>query len=138
MKQSHGVGLISRAATRSSVVFPASLGPSKATNSPARTSSEIPRNAASEPKRFSTLWKDTPSATGVDGEEVAGTGNALRLASHQVAKRLFHAGTFARVVLFADGAGLPAQFQAENIVLEVVETAANFVVNIRDGFHWAT
>src|SRR5271154_693515 len=129
------VGFISRAATRSSVVFPAPLGPSSATNSPARTSSEIPRKAASDPKRFSTFWNDTPREAGVDGAEVASTGNALRLAPHQVAERLFHAGTFARVVFFADGAGLPAQFQAKNIIFEVVEAAADFVVNIRDGFY---
>ena len=128
------VGFISRAAMRSSVVFPAPLGPRSATNSPARISSETPRKAASDPKRLSTPWNDTPIGAGVDWEEVASTGNALRLASHQVAERFLHAGTFARVVFFADGAGLAAQFEAEDIVFEVIEAAANFVVNIRDGF----
>ena len=47
-------GRQSSAAMRSSVVFPAPLGPSSATNSPGTISSETPRRAISEPKRFST------------------------------------------------------------------------------------
>ena len=83
---------------------------------------------------FDVVESYADRAAGVDGEDVAGTGNALRLASHQVAKRFFHAGTFARVVVFADGAGLAAEFEAENIIFEVVEAAADFVVNVGDGF----
>jgi hypothetical protein len=121
---------------RSSVVFPAPLGPRSATNSPARISMETPRNAASEPKRFSTLWNDTPMDAGVAGVCVAGAGagNALRLASHQVAESFFDAGTFAGVILFANGAGLAAEFEAEDIVFEVVEAALDLIVNVGDGF----
>jgi len=122
---------------RRSVVFPAPFGPRSATNSPARISRETPRSAASEPKRFSTLWNDTPIDAGVDDVCVAGAGNALRLASHQVAERFFHAGTFAGVVLFADGAGLAAEFEAEDIVFEVVEAAWDLMVNVGDGFYRA-
>src|SRR5277367_2604087 len=131
------VGFISSAAMRSSVVFPAPFGPRSATNSPGRISSETPRNAASEPKRFSTLWKDTPRGAGADGDGVASAGNAMRLASHQVAEGFFDAGTFAGVIVFADGAGLAAEFEAEDVVFEIVEAAADLVVNIGDGFDCA-
>src|ERR1700720_1306306 len=88
------VGFISRAAMRSSVVFPAPFGPRSATNSPARISMETPRSAASEPKRFSTLWNETPIRAGVGGVCVASTGNARRLALHQVAEGFFYTGEF--------------------------------------------
>src|SRR5580704_10565852 len=107
------VGFISSAAIRSSVVFPAPFGPRRATNSPARISRETPRSAASEPKRFSTLWNETPIRSGAVG---ASTGNARRLALHQVAEGFFYAGAFAAVIVFADGAGLPAEFEAEDII----------------------
>jgi len=68
---------------------------------------------------------------------VASTGNALRLASHQVAEGFFDADTFAGVVLFADGAGLAAQFEAEDVVFEVVQAALDLIVNIGDGFYTA-
>src|SRR5277367_5963568 len=110
------VGLISRAAMRRRVVFPAPFGPRSATNSPARISRETPRSAASEPKRFSTLWNETPMPAGAGGVCVAGTGNARRLALHQIAKGFFHAGAFAGVIIFADGAGLAAKFEAEDVV----------------------
>lgn len=119
---------------RRSVVFPAPLGPTSATNSPARISRETLRSAASEPKRFSTLWNDTPIDAGGDDVCVAGTGNALRLASHQVAEGFFHAGAFAGVILFADGAGLAAELEAEDIVFELVEASLNLAVHIGDGF----
>src|SRR6202167_5188573 len=131
------VGFVSRAARRSRVVFPAPLGPRRSTNSPGRISSETPRNAASEPKRFSTLWNDTPMEAHMAAVCVASTGNALRLASHQVAEGFFDAGTFAGVVLFTDGAGLAPAFEAEDIVLEVVEAALDLVVHIGDGFYRA-
>src|SRR5271155_2026893 len=131
------VGFISRAAIRSNVVFPAPFGPRSATNSPARISSETPRNAASEPKRFSTLWKDTPRGAGADGDGGASAGNAMRLTSHQVAEGFFDAGAFAGVIVFADGTGLAAEFEAEDVVFEIVEAAADLVVNIGDGFDWA-
>ncbi len=102
---------------RRSVVFPAPFGPRSATNSPARISRETPRSAASEPKRFSTLWNETPIRAGVGGVGVAGTGNARRLALHQVAEGFFYASAFAGVVVFADGAGLAAKFEAEDIIL---------------------
>ena len=119
---------------RSSVVFPAPFGPRSATNSPARISRETPRSAASEPNRFSTLWNDTPIDAGVGGVCVAGTGNAMRLALHQVAEGFFDAGTFAGVIVIADGAGLAAEFEAEDIIFEFVEAALDLVVNIGDGF----
>src|SRR6202166_5097238 len=131
------VGLISRAAMRRSVVFPAPFGPRSATNSPARISRETPRSAPSEPKRCSTLKNDTPIEAVAVGAAVASTGNARRLALHQIAKRFFDAGTFAGVIVFADGAGLAAQFEAEDIVFEVVEAALDLVVNIGDGFYRA-
>src|ERR1700735_917490 len=49
---------MSKAAMRSSVVLPAPLGPSSATNSPAGISSVTLRRATSEPKRFSTRSKE--------------------------------------------------------------------------------
>ena len=101
---------------RSRVVFPAPFGPSRATNSPARISSETPRKAASEPKRFSTLSNETPIRAGVGGAVGASTGNARRLALHQVAEGFFDAGAFAGVVFFGDGAGLAAEFEAEDII----------------------
>src|SRR5271155_3744395 len=110
------VGFMSRAAMRRRVVFPAPFGPRRATNSPALISRETPRSAASEPKRFSTLWNETPMPAGAGGVCVAGTGNARRLALHQIAKGFFHAGAFAGVIVFADGAGLAAKFEAEDIV----------------------
>src|SRR5271154_2384976 len=110
------VGFMSRAAMRSSVVFPAPFGPRRATNSPELISRETPRSAASEPKRFSTLLNETPIRAGVGGVSVAGTGNARRLALHQIAKGFFHAGAFAGVIIFADGAGLAAKFEAEDVV----------------------
>src|SRR5277367_1199015 len=128
------VGFISRAAMRSNVVFPAPFGPRSATNSPGWISSETPRNAASEPKRFSTLWNDTPRGAGADGDGVASAGNAMRLASHQVAEGFFDAGTFAGVIVFTDGAGLAAEFEAKDIVFEIVEAAADLAVNIGDCF----
>src|SRR5579863_4131195 len=124
---------MSRAAMRRSVVFPAPLGPRSATNSPAPISSETPRNAASEPKRFSTLSNDTPIGAGAAGVGVASTGNARRLALHQVAEGFFHASAFAGVVVFADGPGLAAKFEAEDIVFEIVEAALDLVVNVGDG-----
>src|SRR5271156_4787005 len=96
------VGFISSAAMRSNVVFPAPFGPRSATNSPARISSETPRSAASEPKRFSTLWNETPMEAAVGGAAITGTGNAPRLASHQVAEGFFYAGAFAGVIVFVD------------------------------------
>src|ERR1700691_6436506 len=129
------VGFVSRAAMRSRVVFPAPLGPRSATNSPGRISSETPRNAASEPKRFSTSWNDTPMDACAAAVCVARTGNALRLASHQVAEGFFDAGTFAGVVVFADGAGLAAEFEAEDVIFEIVQAALNLIVNIGDGFY---
>ena len=54
------VGVERRAAMRNSVVFPAPLGPSRATNSPGEISSETPRRARSEPKRFSIWSNETP------------------------------------------------------------------------------
>src|SRR5271156_2397407 len=131
------VGFISRAAMRSRVVFPAPLGPSSATNSPARISRETPRSAAREPKRFSTFWNETPIRAGAGGVCVADRGNARRLALHQVAERFFYAGAFAGVIVFADGAGLAAEFEAEHIIFEVVEAALNLLVNIGDGFYCA-
>jgi hypothetical protein len=101
---------------RRSVVFPAPFGPRSATNSPARISSETPRSAANEPKRFSTLWNEMPMEAGMAGVCVAGTGNARRLALHQIAEGFFYAGAFAGVIVFADGAGLAAEFEAEDIV----------------------
>src|SRR5271166_2297953 len=92
------VGFFSRAAMRRRVVFPAPFGPRSATNSPAWISRETPRSAAREPKRFSTLWKATPIDAGVGGVGVAGTGNARRLALHQVAEGLFYASAFACVI----------------------------------------
>src|SRR5580704_13664698 len=129
------VGFVSSAARRSRVVFPAPLGPRSATNSPGRISSETPRNAASEPKRFSTLSNDTPMDAWGAAVCVASTGNASRLASHQVAEGFFDADTFAGVVLFADGAGLAAQFEAEDVIFEIVQAALDLIVNIGDGFY---
>ena len=74
---------------------------------------------------------------GEAGVCVAGAGNALRLTSHQVAESFFDARTLAGVVLFAYGAGLAAEFEAEDIIFEVVETAADLVVNVGDGFYCA-
>lgn len=128
---------MSRAAIRSSVVFPAPFGPRRATNSPARIASETPRSAASEPKRFSTLWNETPMEAGVGGAAVAGTGNARRLALNQVAEGFFYAGAFAGVIVIADGAGLAAEFEAEDIIFEFVEATLDLVVNIGDGFDCA-
>lgn len=101
---------------RRSVVFPAPFGPRSATNSPARISRETPRSAASEPKRFSTLWYETPIEAGMAGVCVAGADNARRLASHQIAKGLFYAGAFAGIVVFADCAGLAAEFETEDVI----------------------
>src|ERR1700677_4755724 len=129
------VGCISRAAMRSRVVFPAPFGPRSATNSPGRISSETPRNAASEPKRFSTSWNDTPMDACAAAVCVARTGNAFRLASHQVAEGFFDAGTFAGVVVFADGAGLAAEFEAEDVIFEIVQAALDLIVNCGDGFY---
>jgi hypothetical protein len=101
---------------RRSVDFPAPFGPRSATNSPARIPSDTPRSAASEPKRFSTLSNNTPIRAGVGGAAGAGTGNARRLALHQVAEGFFYTGVFAGVIVFTDGAGLTAEFEAEDIV----------------------
>src|ERR1700675_870696 len=105
-------GFMSRAAMRSSVVFPAPLGPRRATNSPGRISSETPRSATSEPKRFSTRSKEMP----ISGGEAARAAKATRSASYQIAQDLFHALVLAGVVRVTDGAGLAAQLEAEEIV----------------------
>ena len=112
------VGFISSAAMRSRVVFPAPLWPSRATNSPGRISSETARRAISEPKRFSTLLKRMPHCRMDAGAGiVAGRGQGGSLAFYQIAEVLLDAGVFALVIFFADGAGLAAQFEAEEGVL---------------------
>src|SRR5580704_15021209 len=118
---------------RSSVVFPAPFGPRSATNSPATISSETPRSAAREPKRFSTLWNETPMEASAAGVCVAGTGNAGRLALHQVAEGFFYAGAFTGVIVFADGTGLAAELEAEDLIFSVVEAALDLMVNVGDG-----
>ena len=57
-------GFIRRAAIRNRVVFPAPLCPKSATNSPGSMSSEMARNAARVPNRFSTFWKEIPKPKG--------------------------------------------------------------------------
>src|ERR1700735_2383819 len=66
-------GFIRSAAIRSRVVFPAPLCPRSATNSPGRMSSEMARNAAREPKRFSIFWSEIPKP----GDEELGTDAGL-------------------------------------------------------------
>src|SRR5271163_1999961 len=70
-----------------------------------------PRSATNSPARISS---ETP-------------GNAMRLTSHQVAEGFFDAGAFAGVIVFADGTGLAAEFEAEDVVFEIVEAAADLV-----------
>ena len=74
---------------------------------------------------------------GLAGVCVASAVNALRLASHQIAEGFFDAGTFAGVILFADGAGLAAEFEAEDIIFEVVEAALDLMINVGDRFDCA-
>lgn len=101
---------------RNSVVFPAPFGPRSATNSPGGISSVTSRRAAKAPKRFSTPWNKTPNDVVADCEETIGAANGLRLAAHQAAEHFFDAFTLARVVFFADGAGLTTEFEAEEAV----------------------
>ena len=63
-------GFINSAAIRSRVVFPAPLCPKSATNSPGRISSEMARNAARDPNRFSTFWNEIPKPEdeGLEGD----------------------------------------------------------------------
>src|SRR5216684_4163580 len=122
------VGFISNAAIRKRVVFPAPLGPRRATNSPDWISSETPRKATSEPKRFSTRSNEMPSC-----EAVVGAAKAIRSASHKIAEDLLHALALAGIVQLADCAGLTAELEAEEIVLQLVETASNFAVDVGNG-----
>src|SRR5271170_2043370 len=65
-------GVVSSAARRSNVVFPAPFGPSNATNSPGRISSERLRKAINEPNRFSICLKDMPRLAGFFVKDAAG------------------------------------------------------------------
>src|ERR1700678_1006323 len=67
-------GFIKSAAMRSSVVFPAPLGPSSATNSPDCMSREMPRSAANDPNRFSIFWNEMPKGDVEAFEENAALG----------------------------------------------------------------
>ena len=97
-------------------------------------SSDTSLSATSEPKRFSTRSKEIPTEF-TDGARstgctfARGSSKAIRSASDQVAQRRVNALALARVVVFADRAGLATQFEAEEIVLQFVEAAANFAVN---------
>src|SRR5208282_4123000 len=127
------VGVIRSAAMRRRVVLPAPFGPSSATNSPGRISSETARRATNGPKRFSTRSKEMPrlgvSCTAeADVALVADKG--IRSASHEIAQDFLHALAFADVVFFADRSGFAAQDEAEENVLQLVEAAANFLLQI--------
>src|SRR5580704_3685402 len=130
------VGFINCAAIRSRVVFPAPFAPSNATNSPPRIASEIFLKATSEPKRFSTLSKAIPieflSGTRSEGWELArGSPKAIYLATNEIAERCIDALALAGIVLFADGPGLPPQFETEKAILQLVKAASHLAVNFR-------
>src|SRR5579862_8482821 len=130
------VGFINCAAIRSRVVFPAPFAPSSATNSPPRISSETFLSATSEPKRFSTLSNAIPIGFAAgprsEGWELArGSPKAISSAANEVAERCINALALAGIVLFADGARLPPQFETEKAILQLVKAAANLAVNFR-------
>src|SRR6202021_4067511 len=130
------VGFINCAAIRSRVVFPAPFAPRRATNSPPRSSSEIFLKATSEPKRFSTLSNaipiEFPAGPRSEGWELArGSPKAICSATNEIAERCVDALSLAGIVLFADGPGLPPQFETEQAALQLVKAPAPLAVNFR-------
>src|ERR1700677_4003792 len=110
------VGDASRAAIRSKVVFPAPFTPNKATNSPERIWSEMPRRATNDPKRFSTPSKERIKGE-TRGRGVTGVPRkAFRVASQQIAQNFFHLPPLALVIVQGDGPALAAQLQTEEAV----------------------
>ena len=116
---------------RSSVVFPAPLGPSSATNSPGWISSETPRKATRNPNRFSTRSNRKPQHRMPGEGDVPGADKAIRSILYQIMQELLDTRVFAGILLFANRAGLAAQFKTEEAFLHLVETAMNFTVHIR-------
>src|ERR1700744_536129 len=97
----------------------------------------MPRRACCAPKRFSISWSFTPQVSEralVTDAVASRVAKAVRLAFHQIAKNVFHAAAFARVVFVADRAGLAAKFEAEERVLQRVEAAFGLRVKIGHRF----
>ena len=111
-------GLTNRAAIRSSVVFPEPLRPASATHSPAATSRDTRRNAYNPPYRLSIFSNRIVIGRTAAGVKEGPRGKTMRARSapHEIAEHFFRPRALLRILFFGDRAGLPPQFQPEDLI----------------------